>query len=272
MKTTRAEKPFWRRRIPRKKRDITLLRPPSFNKSKRFETLADSNAESLRSEAILKSADRASLPQQYLCECRAGDYHCEKSYCPRCGREFRRWFIGEVLRLVDQCHRNAQIVTVLLARSRNIEDLKPTERRHLLRQRMDRAGLANAQCVGGFEMIYRARERYWVLHINLLIFGGTKMGLGRFAATFSSPEFVRPTQSVPLNDLPKQISYLLKFTTYHRPQRQIGSKRSPAKPLNAREHAVLVNWMSQYGFADMMFLYGVRRQGDRLVTSRRLRG
>jgi hypothetical protein len=121
-------------------------------------------------------------------------------------------------------------------------------------------------------MIYRARERYWVLHINLLIFGGTKIGLGKFAATFSSPEFVRPTQSVPLNDLPKQISYLLKFTTYHRPQRQIGSKRSPAKPLNAREHAVLVNWMSQYGFADMMFLYGVRRQGDRLVTSRRLRG
>jgi hypothetical protein len=71
-----------------------------------------------------------------------------------------------------------------------------------------------------------------------------------------------------LKDPAEQISYLLKFTTYHRPFRQTGSKRPPAKPLNEREHAALVNWMAQYEFTDMMFLYGVRRKGDRLVTNR----
>jgi hypothetical protein len=268
MNNRRTEKPFWRRRIPPKKRDITLLRPLTLDRGKRFETEADASTESLRSEQVLDNADSASLPQQYLCDCRAGCYHCERSYCPLCGRKFRRWFIAAVLRLVHERSSYAEIVTVLLARSRNIEDLNPTEHRHLLRKRLDRAGLADARCIGGFEIIYRARERCWVLHINMLIVGGTRRALKRFETGFSSSELFRPCQSVPLKDPAEQISYLLKFTTYHRPFRQTGSKRPPAKPLNGREHVALVSWMAQYEFADMMFLYGVRREGDRLVTNR----
>jgi hypothetical protein len=268
MNTTRTAKPFWRRRIPPKKRDITLLRPLSLDKGKRFETEEDANAESLRSEGLLKSTNRASLPKQYLCECRAGHYHCEKTYCPICARDFRRWFIGESLRIVDQCRRTGRVMTFLLAKSRNIEDLDPNEHRHLLRKRLDRAGLASAYCIGGFEIIYRARDKHWVLHLNLLVLGGVKSALNMFEASFSSSKLFRPCQSVPLKNPAEQISYLLKFTTYQRPFRQTGSKKSPARPLNAREHAALVTWMAQYRFVDMMFLYGLRRKGDRLITTR----
>ena len=167
---------------------------------------------------------------------------------------------------------NAQIVTALLAGSSNIEDLNPAEHRHLLRKRLDRAGLSNVPCIGGFEIIYRDRAKQWVLHVNLLILGGTTIALERFEAAFSSSELFRPCQIDPLKDLAKQISYLLKFTTYHRPLRQTGAKKSPARPLNAREHVALVNWMARYSFSDMMFLYGVRRKGDRLVRSQRWRG
>jgi len=56
MKKPRTAKPFWRRRIPPKNRDITRLSPPSLDKSQRFETEADASAESLRSEEVLKNA------------------------------------------------------------------------------------------------------------------------------------------------------------------------------------------------------------------------
>jgi hypothetical protein len=272
MKKPRQAKPFWRRRIPPRNCDIALLRPPSLDKSQRFETEADARAESLRSEKALKRTGRAGLPQQYLCECRADHYHCEKSYCPLCARQFRRWFIAEVLRFVEQSPCNAQIVTALLAGSSNIEDLNPAEHRHLLRKRLDRAGLSNVPCIGGFEIVYRDRAKQWVLHVNLLILGGTKRALDKFEASFSSSELFRPGQIDPLRDRAKQISYLLKFTTYHRPLRQTGAKKSPARPLNVREHVKLVDWMARYSFSDMMFLYGVRRKGDRLVTNRRWRG
>jgi hypothetical protein len=272
MGTKRKVLSYWRRRNPPKIWDISELRPETLSKGQRFETTADVLIESRRSEAALRNARSSIHLQEYLSGCRDQYCACERTYCPGCGRDFRRWFIGQVLRVACQCQGPFQIITVLLASSANIDDLDPIDYRHLLRKRLDRANLGNAHVIGGFEIVWRSRDKLWVLHVNLLILGGTETALARFEGSFSSRPFVRPTQSVPLNDLPKQISYLLKFTTYQRPLRQTDSKRSPAKPLNARDHAVLVNWMSQYGFADMMFLYGVRRQGDRLVTSRRLRG
>jgi hypothetical protein len=119
--------------------------------------------------------------------------------------------------------------------------------------------------IGGFEVVWRSSDRKWVLHANLLILDARKSAIARFEDSFSSSTFVRPTKTVLLKDLPEQLSYLLKFTTYHRPFRQAGPKPSPAKPLNAKEHVALVNWMFQYRFADMLFLYGVRRRGDRLA-------
>jgi hypothetical protein len=272
LKTPRKANPFWLRRIPPKNHDITLLRPPTLEKSKRFETRADASAESLRSEAILKSAGGASLAQQYLCECRAGYYHCENTYCPICARDSRRWFIAEVLRVVHRRSGNATSATALLAASSNIEELNPSEHRHSIRKKLGRAGLGTAHCVGGFEIVYRARDKCWVLHINLLILGGNKSAVAKLGAAFATTEFDRPCQCVPLRNVVKQISYLLKFSTYHRPFRQTGSKKSPAKPLNGREHVALVNWFARYRFSDMMFLYGLRREGDRLVTTRRLPG
>jgi hypothetical protein len=154
---------------------------------------------------------------------------------------------------------------VLLAKAADIRELDPEPYRHSLRKRLDRAGLGDAVVVGGFEIVWRARDKVWVLHANFLIVGARETAIARFEKSFRSSSFARPTQMVPLYDLPAQLSYLLKFTTYHRPFRQAGPRRSPAMPLNAKEHVALVKWMFQYRFADMLFLYGVRRRGDRLA-------
>jgi hypothetical protein len=60
-------------------------------------------------------------------------------------------------------------------------------------------------------MVYRAKEKCWVLHINLLMLDSTKLALERFKTAFGAQDFGRPTQSVPLRDLPEQVSYLLKL-------------------------------------------------------------
>ena len=263
MNTMCTTEPFWRRGQPPKIYDIAVLRPSNLEKGERFETIADAAAESLRSEQVLKRARRTSLPQQYLCECRAGYYHCEKLYCPVCGRAFRRWVIGETLNIVvGQCFGPNRVTTILLAKSKDIRDLDPSSFRALIRKRLNQAGLKAVPVIGGFEMAYRAQDKSWVLHINLLTLGATKLALSRLEDSFGSSQFLRPTQTVSLNDLPEQLSYLLKFATYQRPLRQTGPKRSPAKPLNTREHVALINWMSGYQFTNMLFLCGIRRQGD----------
>ena len=219
MSRTRRKTRYWRRQTPPKGHDITRLRPPSSPKGVRFETPADAAEESIRSERLLEKSEAPRSLLEYLSECRNGDYVCERTFCPRCARTFRRWFIGEVLGVVDGT-TTAHVITVLLAQSADVGKLDPRPFRHMLRKRLDRAGLDDAAVIGGFEIVWRARDKNWVLHVNLLVLGGSERAFSRFEQTFRSSALPRPTQTVPLSDLPEQVSYLLKFTTYHRPHRQ----------------------------------------------------
>jgi hypothetical protein len=258
---------YWRRRKPSREYDIARLRPASLPRGERFETTKDAGAESLRSETVLKDAGAPQSLWQYLAECGTEGYVCERTYCPNCARTFRRWLIGEILQIVEAESAPAHVITVLLARAADIRDLNPKPFRHSLRKRLDRAGLGNTIVIGGFEMVWRARQKDWVLHANLLILEARHAAIARFEDSFDSSDLARPTQKVALKDLAKQVSYLLKFTTYHRPHRQSGKRKPEARPLNAKEHLALVKWMSRYEFADMLFLCRVRRHGSRLTMA-----
>jgi hypothetical protein len=263
---SKRAKPFWRRQRPPGEYDIALLRSPSLTKRERFETVIDATAESERSENLLSNDRRSASAQITLKECRDGHYSCEKTFCPLCARVFRRWFIGQTLRVVAGSETN-QIMTVLLNGSQNIHDLDPSRYTNLIRKRLDQAGLGDVPVIGGFEIVYRARDKDWVLHINLLFVGTAKLALSEFEMKFTSNQLMRPTHTVSLNNVAEQLSYLLKFTTYHRPFHQVGHNRSPAKPLNTRQHAALINWMSRFAFKDMLFLHRVKRKGDRLYIN-----
>jgi hypothetical protein len=160
-------------------------------------------------------------------------------------------------------------MTVLLqaAEPTRIETLDPARYPHLLRKRLERAGWSETPVIGGFEMIYRAKEKRWVLHMNLVIIGGNSTAISNFRQSFSDSELDRPVVAAALTDPPEQLSYVLKFTTYHRPHQRTGAQRQSAKPLNRAEHCELVQWMAQYTFPDFLFLYNARRQGPRIVPS-----
>jgi hypothetical protein len=264
----RKKPPFWRRVEPNPKYDIAVLRPAKLPKGQRFETLADAREESERSETLLRSFPGGSREvAEFLQECRAGYYECNKPFCPICARQFRRWFIGELLRITkgsDHVH----IYTVLLkeAATDKINELDPAPFRASIRKRLQRSGLGKVPVIGGFEIVYKAAKRVWVLHANLVVIGGNKSAHKKFKEMFHADEIDRPLVRAALKDRAEQLSYVLKFTTYHRPYEQQGPTRPPAKPLNAREHAALLKWMSQFEFADFMLLINARRQGGNKIV------
>jgi hypothetical protein len=269
MKQLRRKRSFWRRGKPKPQHDIALLRPEGAPKGQRFETLPDAREESARSEKLLRSFAGTSVLAEYLQECRAGDYECKKTFCPICGREFRRWFISELLR-ITKGRDHVHLYTVLLkeAAKDKIDELDPAPFRASLRKRLQRAGLGNRPVIGGIEIVYKAKKRVWVLHANLVMIGGKKAARESFKQTFSGDEIERPVVRAKLKDRAKQLSYVLKFTTYHRPYEQQGSTKSDAKPLNPKEHTALLKWMSKFDFQDFLVLVNARRQGGtRLVLS-----
>jgi hypothetical protein len=270
MAKNRRKLPFWRRVPPKPQYEISLLRPAGEPKGQRFETPADARKESDRSEKLLQSFSGGSkLITEYLQECRAGYYECNKPFCPICARQFRRWFIGELLRITKD-HHQVHVYTVLLkeAPKDKIETLDPAPFRALLRKRLRRAGLDKVPVIGGFEIVHKAKKRVWVLHANLVVIGGKKTARKKFKATFADDEIERPVLRAKLKDRAEQLSYVLKFGTYHRPLEQQGSTKSQAKPLNPKEHAALVNWMSQFGFEDFLLLINARRKsGTKIVLS-----
>jgi hypothetical protein len=141
---------------------------------------------------------------------------------------------------------------------------------HALRKRLVRAGLRDVPVIGGFEVMYRADRKIWVLHMNLAIFGGDPTAISAFEQTFAESKFNRPVHTVPVKNPARQFSYLLKFTTYHRPFKQTGPAKATAKPLNPSEHYELISWMAKYEFTDHLFLFNARRYGPsiRLKSSR----
>jgi hypothetical protein len=134
-----------------------------------------------------------------------------------------------------------------------------------LRKRLERAGLINVPVIGGFEIVYKAKSKVWVLHLNLVIIGGKMSAHKEFKRGFENSDTERPIVGAKLKDALEQLSYILKFSTYHRPHQQRGSTKASAKPLNPREHAALVKWMSQFEFKDFLFLVNARREASKIT-------
>jgi hypothetical protein len=267
----RRKAQFYLRQRPKPQHDIRLLRPLTSPLGERFETLEDVHKYSIASEQQLDISTRREDQRlaDDLSECRTSDRNCGLPSCPICARLFRIWFIGELLRIVEKVGAaQVHIETVLLAQAPHDQigtlDVKGSDA--LLRKRLSRNGLADAAVIGGYENIYRAQSKSWILHLNLVIIGGKVEAIRAFENTFSKSQLQKPTMLQTLEDFKRQLSYILKFVTYHRPFAQIGSTKSTPVPLNPREHCAMVSWMAKWKFQDFMFLFNARREGATIVS------
>lgn len=264
---SRPQKPFWQRRKPSKRFDIAMLRPARLKRGQRFETFEDVLSESNRSQQALESAGHR-LAAEHLDDCQSGAYTCEKSFCPTCARNFRRWFIGQLLKH-QRAANQAVVVTLLLdaAKRGRLAALHLKNYRSLLRKRLGLSFGRNVVVLGCFEVVYKASRKQWILHVNLLVIDADEAGLKKFRSLYRDSPLHKPFEQADVVDPPKQLSYIPKFSTYHRPGIQSGTRRRKAKPLNPREHGELVNWMDRYRFEDFMFLRGCRRHKDEITLN-----
>jgi hypothetical protein len=136
-----------------------------------------------------------------------------------------------------------------------------------LRKRFDRAGLKGATFVGGTEPAWQAKHQRWLLHAHLLAIGVTEADWDRLDQSWADSGTGDPIETDELRDLGKQLSYLVKFHTYHKPGQSRANRRALAYGLPDDRLAELATWSSQYRLDDFLFLYGARRRGKKIVAS-----
>jgi hypothetical protein len=249
--------------VPRKF-DIARLRPNHLPRGKRFETVDDArarrDAELERFEQIPGLAHAADR----LLWCSA-ESPCAEVYCAVCGRQFRRWLIGQALR--HQSGLDLQVVTVAL-------ELAPTNRltdcdlllvKRRAAQRVRRAAPSAKFVLGGIEAEYRQGDDSFLIHAHLLVSQLPPDQLEALRSAFADIDVMRAVKVQELRDPAAQISYLLKFTTFHRPGSQNGSRRPRAVPLPDDALKQLTLWRARHGFFDFLFMIGLRRRGGDLV-------
>jgi hypothetical protein len=133
-----------------------------------------------------------------------------------------------------------------------------------LRQRFNRAGFRGAILIGGTEVAWK--DDRWLLHVHLLA-----IGVDKAHWTGLRPRWPRVGVAILIKvdqfrDPERQLSYLQKFATYHRPGARGLSGPGNPYPLPPAQLAELITWWSQYRFDDFLFAYGARRRGTHIVV------
>ncbi len=219
---------FWERtKIPRRF-DLRKLLPASLPTQFRFETREDVIRLAVEREKRLRRTPYDHLAL-FMADCREGLYPCRLPICPLCARSFRRWLGANNLALADEI---ADPVTVTLfcevvpeGQLATVDIPKIHDRvRHAFR----RADLQDAVIVGGTEAAYRVEHRDWLIHLHLLVGNAKKSGLKQLRAAWAKTGIPAAMRVSKIKHRPRQIGYLQKFSTFHRPGDQSSWRRGSA--------------------------------------------
>jgi hypothetical protein len=225
------------------------------------ETLAD--AERLNDEQLNVLLPRLPHVGHALLQCDGKHHRCRLPICAVCARDYRLDPIAQLHALAHAYPGPHEVATIYLALfdPGSLADADPNDAREMLRKRLDRAGFKGAIVVGGIEVAWQEKHQRWLLHAQVLAIGVDAHAWTRLEAALEKSSTWRPVDVVPLRDPDEQLSYCIKFVTYHQPgTRKVG--------LLAERLVELARWWSRYRFADFLFVYGLPRRGGRLVVDK----
>jgi hypothetical protein len=266
--------PFWTARPRAPHYDIAQLMPADLPRSRRFETADDVEARSVTRQEILarESAD-SGIAAERLADCRDGYEPCYQVVCPICARQYRRWLSGAVLKFVAG-ESNVRTATIYCETfdEGELHLANLTKIHNRVRQRLRRAGIGNGCAIGGTEVSYRAENQDWLLHLHLVTVDVGDAVFDAARKSFGSAGVRVPVEVNGFADPPKQISYLQKFATFHRPGQQTSGARARAYPLPWLQFRELASWWARYEFEDFLFLVGARRRGREIVRNEKRGG
>jgi hypothetical protein len=218
-----------------------------------------------------------------LWRCRK-DQRCLLPFCPRCVRQYRRWFIDQTIRCLES--RHVKFVTLVPPRYRipvgELDTFDTPRAKETLRRQIGRAGLTNAIVIGGVDFSYCEHaedlfEPHWRPHYHLLVAGARRKEIRNALSRYYPKDEVtpRPIRIQPVTDLMPLIGYTMKPSfgmrrSYTDKDGRQNSWQYPYLPMERlREISML---LSRFTLTDRMVLKGVRRQGNKLVVRDRVDG
>ena len=246
------------------------LDPPLQAPEWRIETLAEAEQRNeMRVDQLL--ANGAQRIARAIARCDATDGNgCRQPGCAVCARAHRSEVFPQLRELAASRGPDCMILTAYLEHQ-PLGQLQQVDLRLVkesLRKRLDRCGLKGSIFAGGIEAAWQARHERWLIHAHLLAIGVDDDDLEKLEEAYADSEIDDPVDPVPLNNPDLQISYLVKFVTYHRPGKRRGNRPPRAYPLPASRLAELATWWSRHRLEEFLFLYGARRRGSRIVVDR----
>jgi hypothetical protein len=249
--------------VPRKF-NIVRLRPADLPRAERFETVADVGTRRINEAARLEEIDGLGRIAARLRAC-TPQARCTSVCCPSCSRKFRRWFICQALRHERDLELQVLTVALELVPSNELSQINLSVLKRRTSQRIRRAAPSVRFVLGGIEADYRQTDDAFLVHAHLLVSRLPRDEVKALRSAFAEIGVTRAIKVQPLRDPVTQISYLLKFTTFHRPGSQNSSRRPSAIPLPSEALKQLTLWRAQHGFLDFVFMTGLRRRGGDLV-------
>jgi hypothetical protein len=196
-----------------------------------------------------------------LLKCDGAKHRCRLPICAVCARDYRVDPITQLHALARAYLGPHQVATIYikLFAPDFLADADLRRIGEMLRKRLDRAGFKGAIVVGGVEVAWQENWQRWLLHAHVLAIGVDPNAWKRLEAALEDSDTDDPVRVQLLCDPDQQLSYCVKFVTYHQPGRRL-------VPLPPDRLVELAEWWSQYRFEDFLFAYGVRRHGSHLVV------
>ena len=108
---------------------------------------------------------------------------------------------------------------------------------------MNRAGFRGAILIGGTEVAWKNGR--WLLHVHLLAIGVDKARWTKLRSRWPRVGVAIPIKVDQLKDVERQLSYLQKFATYHRPGARGLSGPAEPYPLPSAQLEELIAWWSE---------------------------
>lgn len=261
--------PSWIRLDIPESRDIALLRPVNSSKGKPFET-KDEVYDRANNLIVPTLRDRLPSIASRIEQCENcpkgiasnGIENCLLPICPICARHYRRYFFSEVLRIYKENRNGAQTATIYLGeyRSGTLKGVSLKTIHDRFRHQLLRCDFSGAILIGGTEVTYRHDKNDWLLHLHLLALGASQKAWDNLENKLSKYGVRDPLRLKPINNCIKQLSYLQKFFTYHRPGTHWGNNPARAIPLKKDQLCELASWACKHEFTDFTFCFGVTRR------------
>jgi hypothetical protein len=198
-----------------------------------------------------------------LLKCDGANYRCWRPFCAVCARDYRPGPIAQLHALAHAYAGPHQVATIYLGvyRPGSLAAADVRRTHEMFRKRLDRAGFKGAIVVGGIEVAWQENWQRWLLHAQVLAIGVDADAWDRLETALEDSGTADPVMLKPLRNFDEQLSYCIKFVTYHQPGRRV-------VPLPPDRLVELAAWWSRYRFADCLFAYGARRRGGRLVVDK----